>query len=167
VDYWRLNHITCKNRYPIPLVSDLLNAPKKAQVYSKIDLRSAYHLVHIAQGDKWKTLFRTRYGSYKWLVMPFGLSNVPSAFQRFMNEIFADLLDVCVVIYLDDILIYSNNLEEHREHIKEILRRLQKNKLYASPTKCTFHQHKVEFLGFIINSDGLQMDPQKVQTIKD
>jgi len=121
VDYQGLNYITQKNRYLIPLVSDLLNTPSKAQIYLKIDLRSAYHLVCIAQDNKWKTLFRTCYGSYKWLVMPFGLLNMPFAFQRFINEIFSDLLDICIVIYLNNILIYSDNLEEHKDHIKEVL----------------------------------------------
>ena len=167
VDYRGLNKLTRKDRYPIPLLSDLLDAPNKARIYSKINLKSAYHLVRIASGDEWKTTFRTRYSSFEWLVIPFGLSNALSAFQHFMNETFADLLDVCVVVYLDDILIYSNNLEEHRIHVKEVLRRLRKNKLYASPSKCLFHQDKVEFLGFVISKDGLQMDNNKVQTIRD
>ena len=165
VDYWGLNHITQKDRYPIPLVSDLLDAPRKAWIYSKIDLRSAYHLVCIAQGNKWKTSFRTHYGSYEWLVMSFGLSNAPSAFQRFMNEIFSDLLDICIVIYLNNSLIYSDNLEEHKDHSKEVLEWLQRHKLYTSSMKCSFHQHKVEFLGFILSPGELQMDPKKVQTI--
>jgi len=124
VDYRGLNRITRKDRYPIPLLTDLLDAPRKARIYSKIDLKNAYHLVRIAKGDEWKTTFRTRYGSFEWLVMPFGLSNAPSAFQRFMNEVFYDLLDVYVVIYFDDILIYSDNLEDHKKHVKEVLRRL-------------------------------------------
>jgi len=109
--------------------------------------------------------FRTHYSSYEWLVMPFGLLNMPSAFQRFMNEIFSDLLDICIVIYLDDILIYLDKLEEHKDHVKEILKRLQRHKLYASPIKCSFHQHEVEFLGFILSPGELWMDPKKVQTI--
>ena len=108
----------------IPLLNDLLNTPRKAQIYSKIDLKSAYYLVRIAKGNKWKTVFCTYYGSFKWLMMPFGLSNAPSAFQHFINNIFSDLLDVFVVIYLDDILIYSNNMDDHKKHMKEVLRRL-------------------------------------------
>ncbi|KAJ8457717.1 hypothetical protein ONZ51_g11357 [Trametes cubensis] len=119
VDYRGLNKITRKDRYPLPLVSDLLDAPRKARIYTKIDLRHAYNLVRIAPGDERKTAFRTRYGSFKWLVMPFGLSNAPAAFQRFVNDIFADMLDVCVIVYLDDILIYSDNPEQHRKHVKE------------------------------------------------
>ena len=140
VNYRGLNRLTHKDRYPIPLITDLLDAPKKARYYTKIELRSAYHLVRIARGDEWKTTFRTRYGSFEWLVMPFGLSNAPSAFQRFMNELFSDLLDICVVVYLDDILIYSDNLDSHKNHVMEVLKRLQNNGLYASPAKCAFHQ---------------------------
>jgi len=132
IDYQGLNQITHKDRYPIPLLTDLLDAPRKMRIYSKIDLKNAYHLVRIAKEDKWKTTFRTCYGSFEWLVMPFGLSNAPSAFQKFMNEVFYDLLDVYVVIYFDNILVYSNNLEDHKKHVKEILRRLQGNKCYVS-----------------------------------
>jgi len=114
--------MTRKDQYPIPLLNDLLDAPRKACVYSKIDLKSAYHLVHIAKGDEWKTAFCTCYGSFEWLVMPFGLSNAPLAFQHFMNNIFSDVLDVFVLIYLDDILIYSDNMDDHRKHVKEVLR---------------------------------------------
>jgi len=167
VDYRGLNRLTRKDRYPIPLITDLLDAPNRARYYTKIDLRSAYHLVCIAKGDEWKTTFRTRYRSFEWLVMPFGLTNAPAAFQRFMNEIFGDLLDVCVVIYLDDILIYSNNLTSHKDHVKEVLRRLRDNGLYASPSKCTFHQRQVEFLGFVLSLEGIKMDMKKVQTIQD
>jgi len=159
--------VTQKDQYPIPLLSDLLDAPNKARIYSKIDLRNAYHLVHIAEGDEWKTTFRTRYGSFEWLVMLFGLSNAPAAFQRFMNEILIDLLDVCIVVYLDDILIYSDNLEEHKQHVKKVLKRLRRHKLYASSSKCYFHWDKIKFLGYIISTNGLQMDKSKVQTIWD
>jgi len=121
VDFRGLNRITKKDRYPLPLISDLLDAPGKARIYTKIDLRHAYHLVRIAEGDKEKTTFRTRYSSSEWLVIPEGLTNAPSAFQHFMNEVFLDLIDVSVIVYLDDILIYSNNLAEHRKHVKEVL----------------------------------------------
>ena len=122
VNYRGLNKLTKKDRYPLPLISDLLNSPSKVKIYSKIDLRHTYHLVHIAEGDEWKTVFHMQYGSFKWNVMPFGLTNAPAAFQRFVNSILVDLLDVCVVIYLDDILIYSQDLESHQEHVREVLR---------------------------------------------
>jgi hypothetical protein len=124
VDYRGLNKITKKDRYPLPLISDLLDAPWKARTYTKIDLRHAYHLVRITEGEEWKTAFHTRYGSFEWLVMPFGLSNAPVAFHRFMNNIFGDLLDVCVIVYLDDILIYSDDMSQHKKHVKEVLHRL-------------------------------------------
>jgi hypothetical protein len=167
VDYRSLNKISRKDRYPIPLINDLLDAPKRARYYTKIDLRHAYHLVRIAEGDEWKTAFRTRYGSFEWLVMPFGLSNAPAVFQRFMNDIFADMLDVSVVVYLDDILIYSDDMDSHRRHVKEVLRRLRKNGLYASEKKCSFHQEQVEFLGYILSPKGLAMDDSKVKVIQD
>ncbi|KAG9224755.1 hypothetical protein CCMSSC00406_0002094 [Pleurotus cornucopiae] len=135
VDYCGLNHILKKGHYPLPLISDLLDTPRKASVYTKIDLRHAYHLVRITEGDEWKTTFRTHYGSFEWLVVPFGLTNTPSAFQQFMNDIFADLLDVYVIIYLDDILIYSDNMADHKKHVKEVLHRLRQHKLYACADK--------------------------------
>jgi hypothetical protein len=167
VDFRGLNKITKKDRYPLPLISDLLDSPGRAKVYTKIDLRHAYHLVRIAPGDEWKTSFRTRYGSYEWLVMPFGLTNAPAAFQRFVNTIFADLLDVCVVVYLDDILIYSEDMASHKNHVKEVLRRLRENGLYAKPEKCEFHTTSVEYLGYLLSPDGLTMSADKVSTIQD
>ena len=167
VDYRGLNHITKKDCYHLPLLTDLLDAPKKAHIFTKIDLRHAYHLVRIADGKEWKTTFRTRYGSFEWMVMPFGLTNAPAAFQHFMNDTFSDLLDVCVIIYLDDILIYSEDMSQHKKHVKEVLRRLRKNGLYMAPTKCEFHKESVEYLGFIISTDSLRMAQDKVQTILD
>jgi len=121
VDFRGLNKITKKDCYPLPLISDLLDSPSRAKVYSKIDLRHVYHLVRIAPGDEWKTAFHTCYGSYEWLVMPFGLTNTPAGFQRFVNTTFADMLDVCIVVYLDDILIYSEDMESHQQHVREVL----------------------------------------------
>ena len=121
VDFRGLNRITKKDRYLLPLISDLLDALGKARIYTKIDLHHAYHLVRITPGDEWKTTVHTRYGSFEWLVMPFGLTNAPAAFQRFVNDIFTDMLDVNIIVYLDDILIYSDNPEEHTEHVREVL----------------------------------------------
>ena len=162
-----MNKLTKKDRYPLPLITDLLDSPGRARIYTKIDLQHAYHLVCIAEGDEWKTAFQTRYGSFEWLVMPFGLTNAPAAFQRFMNDIFSDMLDVCVIIYLDDILIYSDNKELHRKHVREVLRRLRENNLYAGTNKCTFHTDTVEYLGYMLSPTGLTMDPAKVQIIQD
>jgi len=142
VNFHGLNCISKKDRYPLLLISDLLDSPHKAHVYSKIDLHHAYHLVCITDGDEWKTAFRIH---YEWSVMPFSLTNAPAAFQQFMNDIFSDLLDVCVVIYLDDILIYSNNMSKHHWYVKEVLKRLRKAGLYAKTEKCEFHSESVEY----------------------
>ena len=139
----------------------------KARIYTTIDLQHAYHLVCIADGDEWKTAFQTCYGSFEWLVMPFGLTNAPAAFQCFMNDIFSDLLDVSVIIYLDDILIYSNNPADHKKHVCKVLRHLHENGLYTCPDKCHFSKDTIEYLGFIHSKDRLKMDPSKVQTIQD
>jgi len=167
IDYRGLNKISKKDWYPLPLISDLLDSLSQAKVYTKIDLQHAYHLVHIAEGDEWKTTFRTRYGSYEWQVMPFSLTNGPAAFQRFINSVFADMLDVCVVVYLDDILVYSDNMEDHTEHIREVLWQLRQHRLYAKPEKCEFHSDSVEYLGYLLSPDGLMMSQDKVKTICD
>ena len=167
VDYRGLNRISKKDRYPLPLISDLLATAGKARIYTTLDLRHAYYLVRIAEGDEWKTAFRTRYGSFEWLVMPFGLTNAPAAFQRFMNDIFSDMLDVHVIIYLDDILVYSDDPKEHKKHVREVLRRLRQNGLYCKPEKCHFNKDTVNYLGFILSKDGLKMDSSKIQTIQD
>jgi len=121
----------------------------------------------VADGEEWKTTFRTRYGSFEWLVMPFGLSNAPAVFQRFMNDIFSDMLDVTVIVYLDDILIYSDDMTQHKKHVKEVLRWLRKHGLYAGANKCEFHKDTIEYLGYILSPDGLRMSEEKVQTIMD
>ena len=167
VDFRGLNKISKKDRYPLPIISDLLKTAGKARVYTALDLRHAYHLVRIAEGDEWKTAFHTRYGSFEWLVMPFGLTNAPASFQRFMNDIFSDLLDVTVTVYLDDILIYSDDPKEHSAHVREVLRRLRKHGLFCRPDKCHFSVDSVEYLGFFLTKDGLQMDPRKIQTVLD
>lgn len=167
VDYRRLNNITIKNRYPLPLISDLLDRLRHARYFTKIDLRGAYNLLRIAEGDEWKTAFRTRYGLFEYKVMPFGLTNAPASFQHLMNHNFRDMLDVFAIIYLDDILIYSKTLEEHEEQVKKVLQRLREINLFAKGEKCEFHREEVEFLGFIINHDGIVMDPKKVQTVLD
>jgi len=165
VDFRGLNKITKKDHYPLPLISDLLDSPSCAKICSKIDLWHAYHLVWIALGNEWKTAFRTRYGSYEWLVMPFGLTNAPAAFQRFVNTIFTDMLDVCVIVYLDDILIYSEDMESHQQHVQEVLRCLQLHGLFAKPEKCEFHSDSVEYLGYRLSPEGLTMSLDKIQNI--
>ena len=167
VDYRGLNKITKKDRYPLPLIPDLLDRLRSARVFTKLDLRGAYNLVRIADGDEWKTAFRTRYGSYEFQVMHYGLTNAPASFQWFMNEVFKDITDVCVVVYLDDILIYSDNPDEHLNHVREVLRRLRANNLYAKVEKCAFSVDTTDFLGFVVGPDGLRMDESKIQVIRD
>ena len=167
VDFRQLNSITRKDKYPLPLVSDLLAAPSKAKFFTKIDLQHAYHLIWIFPGDEWKTPFCTCYGSFECLVMPFRLTNAPAGFQCFLNTIFPDLLDVFVIIYLDDILIFSLNEEDHVKHVSKVLCRLRKHKLFAKGEKCVFHTDSVEYLSHIIGPGGLQMDLGKVKIIQD
>jgi len=167
IDFRGLNKIMKKDRYPLPLISDLLDSPRKARIYTKIDLRHAYHLIRIAEGDEWKTTFCTRYGAFKWSVMPFGLTNAPAAFQHFMNDVFSDLLDVCVVVYLDDILIYSDDITQHRSHVKEVLKRLRKAGLYIKAEKSEFYSDSVKYLGYVLSLAGLTMSDAKVKTIQE
>ncbi|KEP45803.1 putative Transposon Tf2-1 polyprotein, partial [Rhizoctonia solani 123E] len=162
VDYRYLNSITKKNVYPLPLPSDLIEKLRGAKIFTKFDLKWGYNLLRIAEGDEWKTAFKTKYGLFEYCVMPFGLTNVPAYFQHLMNDIFRDMLDICVVIYLDDILVFSKDEKSHTEHVKEVLRRLEKNDLYCNPEKSFFHVPQVEYLGFIISPDGVQVDQEKV-----
>jgi Reverse transcriptase (RNA-dependent DNA polymerase) len=129
VEFLALNQIMKKDHYPLPLITNLLDAPRKAWIYTKINLRHTFHLIQVSKGDEWTTAFCTRYGSFEWQVMPFGLTNGPTVFQQFMNDIFGDMLDVCVIVYLDDILIYSDNPVKHREHVCEVVRCLRKHGL--------------------------------------
>jgi hypothetical protein len=167
VDYRGLNNITVKNRYPLPLIGEMLDRLRKAKVYTKIDLRGAYNLLRIAKGEERKTAFRTRYGHFEYKVMPFGLCNAPASFQHLMNFNFRDMLDKHLIIYLDDILIYSDSEEEHEEHVKQTLDRLRQVGLFAKAEKCEFSVTSVEFLGFIISSDGVSMDKKKVSSVQD
>ena len=132
----------------------------------KINLKHAYHLVWIANGDESKMAFHTCYGSFEWMVMPFRLLNTPAAFQHFINKVLGDLWDICTIGYLDDILIYSDGIDEHHLHVSEILRCLRNAGLYANPKKCVFHTNTVEYLGFILSPEGLCMDPSKVDAIQ-
>ena len=165
VDYRGLNNVTIKNRYPLPLINELIDRLHKAKYFTKIDLRGAYNLVRIASGEEWKTAFRTRYGHYEYLVMPFGLSNAPASFQHLINDVLSDYLDTFVVAYLDDILIFSDSLDEHVNHVKKVLQRLRENHLYAKEEKCEFHKKQTEFLGFLISSNGISMDHTKTSSI--
>jgi len=158
VDFRNLNKITQKDRYLIPLVTNLLDQLGSVKVYTKLDLCAGYYNVRIAAGHEWKTAFRTRYGSFKFLVMPMGLTNAPTMFQGFMTDIF-------VVIYLNDILIFSNSLEEHQVHVQCILDCLREYDLHSKPEKCLFHMQKIEFLGFMVTPTGISMDMAKTDAV--
>jgi RNase H-like domain found in reverse transcriptase/Reverse transcriptase (RNA-dependent DNA polymerase)/Integrase zinc binding domain/Retroviral aspartyl protease/Chromo (CHRromatin Organisation MOdifier) domain len=167
IDYRALNKITIKNRFPLPRIDELLNCLHGAKVFSKIDLKSAYHQIRIAEQDIPKTAFRTRYGHYEYLVMPFGLTNAPASFQLLVNSLFEDYLERFMLVYLDDILIYSCSEQEHGRHLRLVLQRLRDAKLYAAPSKCEFWKTHVEFLGHIVTADGLGMVDTKVKAIQD
>ncbi|XP_054818995.1 uncharacterized protein LOC129318287 [Prosopis cineraria] len=167
IDYRALNKVTIKNKYPIPLIADLFDRLGKAKYFSKLHLRSGYHQVRIAEGDEPKTTCVTRYGSFEWLVMPFGLTNAPATFCTLMNKIFDPYLDRFVVVYLDDIVVYSNTLEEHVEHLQIVFKTLRENELYVKKEKCSFAMEEVSFLGHVISHGCLKMDEKKVQAIKE
>ena len=166
-DYCALNAITVKNRYPIPLISELVNQLCRARYFTKLDIRWGYNNVRIKQGDEWKAAFHTNQGLYEPLVMFFGLTNSPATFQTMMNDIFADLIrEGTVCVYLDDILIYTETLELHRQIVRDVVHRLRVNKLYLKPEKCEFEQTKIEYLGLIISHGQTEMDPVKIHSIK-
>ncbi|KAJ1037331.1 hypothetical protein NDA10_007371 [Ustilago hordei] len=167
VDYRGLNEITVKNRAPLPLIEEQLFLLRKARIYTKLDLRAAYNLIWIAKGDEWKTAFGTQLGLYEYLVMPFGLANAPAHFQSFINDIFRDIIGIYVVVYLDDFLIFSDTEEAHVKHVTEVLTCLRSNRLFAKLSKCEFHTKTVKFLGYIIKPTGIEMDPEKVCTVKE
>ncbi|SPC67464.1 uncharacterized protein UHOD_11753 [Ustilago sp. UG-2017b] len=165
VDYRGLNQITIRNRYPLPLIDELLDRLHEARFFTHIDLYGAYNLLRMAKGDKWKTAFRTRYGLFQYNVMPFGLTNAPASFQHLMNDTFKDMLDRSLIIYLDDLLIYSSTLEQHQGHVSAVLARLRQAGLYAKAEKCQFSTSQTEFLGFVVSDQGVSMDPSKTEVI--
>ncbi|GJX59351.1 putative reverse transcriptase domain-containing protein [Tanacetum coccineum] len=167
IDYRELNKLTVKNRYPLPRIDDLFDQLQGSSVYSKIDLRSGYHQLRVREEDIPKTAFRTRYGHYEFQVMPFGLTNAPAVFMDLMNRVCKPYLDKFVIVFIDDILIYSKNKKEHEEHLKQILELLKKEELYAKFSKCEFWIPKVQFLGHVIDSEGIHVDPAKIEAIKD
>lgn len=167
VDYRALNCITVKNRYPLPRVDELFDRLQGARFFSKIDLRSGYHQIRIAPEDVPKTAFRTRYGHYEFLVLPFGLTNAPATFMHLMHQALRPLLDECALVFLDDILIYSRTLEEHERHVRQVLDILRSEQLFAKESKCEFFRTEVEFLGHRVGRDGVRMMEDKVQAIHD
>ncbi|KAK3542068.1 hypothetical protein QTP86_011365 [Hemibagrus guttatus] len=165
IDYRGLNAITVRYPYPLPLVPAVLEQLRGARVFTKLDLRSAYNLVRIREGDEWKTVFPMTHGHYEYCVMPFSLTNAPAAFQALINGVFQDLLGKGVITYIDDILVYSASMEDHVRQVREVLARLQRHHLYVKLEKCEFHRTTVTFLGYVISHQGVEMDVGKVRVV--
>ncbi|GBG82062.1 hypothetical protein CBR_g34342 [Chara braunii] len=165
IDYRSLNCYTVKNSYPMPRSDELFDRLAGNRFFTKIDLRSDYHPIRVVAADQPKTVFRSRFGHYEFTVMPLGLTNAPATYQRSMNDIFKDILEQYVLVYLNDILVYSRTLEEDLRHLRDILDRLRRHGFYAKLSKCRFAQYKVDFLGHYVSDQGLRMDDAKITAI--
>ena len=166
IDYRALNRMTVKNRYPLPLISEMLDRLVGAKYFTKLDGRNAYNTLRMAPGHEYKTAFRTRYGHFEYLVMPFGLTNAPASFQSFINNVLRPYLDTFVIVYLDDILVFTNGtLQEHIAQVRLVLQELLVNGIHCKAEKCQFHAQKISFLGYVVSPEGVSMDPDRVSTI--
>ncbi|KAL0554279.1 hypothetical protein IC582_008196 [Cucumis melo] len=165
IDYRELNKVTVKNRYPLPRIDDLFDQLQGATVFSKIDLRSGYHQLRIRDSDIPMTAFRSRYEHYEFIVMSFGLTNASAAFMDLMNRVFKDFLDTFVIVFIDDILIYSKTEAEHKEYLHQVLEALRANKLYSKFSNCEFWRKKVTFLDHVVSSEGVSVDPTKIEAV--
>ena len=167
-DYRMLNAMTVKNKYPLPLIPELIAKLRGAKYFTKLDVRWGFNNVRMKEGDEWKAAFRTNRGLFEPLVMFFGLTNSPATFQTMMDDIFEELIsDGVVVVYLDDILIFTETIDEHRRVTRQVLELLEKNKLYLRPDKCEFERTTVEYLGVIISHNSVAMDPVKIAGVAD
>ena len=165
IDYRQLNRVTIKNQYPLPRIDDLFDQLRGARVYSKIDLRTGYHQLRVRETDIPKTAFRTRYGHFEFTVMPFGLTNAPTTFMDLMHRVFQPYIDQFFVVFVDDILIYSQSEWEHEYHLRIVLHLLRDHQLYAKFSKCEFWLTKVRFLGHVVSASSVSMDPEKVEVV--
>ncbi|GKE65126.1 putative reverse transcriptase domain-containing protein, partial [Tanacetum coccineum] len=165
IDYRELNKVTVKNVYPLPRIDDLFDQLQGTKWFSKIDLRSGYHQLKVREEDIPKTAFRTRYGHYEFVVMPFGLTNALTIFMDLMNRVCRPMLDKFVIVFIDDILVYSKSKEEHEAHLREVLETLRKERLYAKFAKCEFWLQEIQFLGHVVNSEGIKVDPAKIEAV--
>jgi hypothetical protein len=165
IDFRQLNNITVKDRYALPLIKELHDRLHGARVFTSLDLRGTYNLIRMKEDKEWKTAFRTRYRLYEYTVIPFKLTNTPTSCQRMINEQLHEYLDIFVIAYLDDILIYSETLEEHVQHVKKVLDKLRTAGLLLKPEKYNFHKDEITFLGYIVEKDNIRMDLNKVKTI--
>ena len=167
VDYRGVNKVTVKNRHPLPLISEILDRLSRAVIFSKFDLRDAYHRIRIKKSDRWKTAFRSRYGHFEYLVMPFGLTNAPATFQAYVHQALERYVDVICIVYLDDIIVFSEKEEDHERDVKLVLEALRKASLYIKLAKCVFHTKVVDFVGYWVSTIGISMDTSRVQAINE
>jgi hypothetical protein len=166
VDYRHLNAITVKNKYPLPIIDELLDELSGAQWFTKLDLRSGYHQIRMNSADEHKTAFRTHHGHFEFKVIPFGLTSAPATFQGVMNSILSSLLRRCVLVFIDNILIYSRSLEEHVKHLRAVFQILARHQLKVKKSKCSFAQQRLSYLGHVISPNGVATDEEKIQAVQ-
>ena len=157
--------MTIKNRYPLPLIDEIFDRLSDARVFTKIDVKNVYCRFQIRKVDEWKTVFQTRYGLFEYLVMPFGITNAPASFQSYINRVFRPYLDITVIVYLDDVLVFSRNFSQYEKHVREVLKALLKAGLYAKLSKCLFSVTRILFFCFILTDKGVEMEEHRIPTI--